>query len=216
MATLTLQPDGAAGIDTHVRQNSANTNYATYQYEEACGYTGSKEHAFFKFDLSSLSGVTISDATLYLYGVGGGNSNTLNIYRVLAASGGWTEANATWNYAVASSTRWAGDTGNDGGADAGGGVSGTDHSGTLMGTASFSATAGAETSFALNVTEFAAMVAANYGIIVKSGVTSYTVMQMASSDNATAARRPKLVVDYTPAVTFRPWYAPRARLIGSM
>jgi hypothetical protein len=215
MATLTLQPDGAAGIDTYIDKASADYSGTNVTYFQIKGFSTIISSGLIKFDLSTLAGATINSATFSLFGLGFGINLTLNIHRILAANSGWTEG-ATWNYANGSSIRWAGDTGGNGGNDAGCSVGGTDVSNTTMGSAAFSYTAGVETQFTLNTTEFGLMVAANYGMRIVSASGNATVCQPASSDNATAARRPKLVVDYTPAVTFRPWYAQRARLIGSM
>jgi hypothetical protein len=149
-----------------------------------------------KFDLSGIpGGATIDSATLYLYGVVAGNG-TFDIYRILPANGTWTEAEAMWNYQADNSFRWVGDTDNDGGVDAGASVKGEDYSSDMLGQMAFVGTDGTENQVALDLTEFAAMIADNYGMIIMDNGSSATYKYPATSDHVTAARRPKLVVYY--------------------
>lgn len=203
MTIRTLQPDAAAGIDTYVGLLSPDTNSDTAEFLGVRGWPTTKENALIKFDLSGLAGATIISATLSLYGLGSGSSGTFDIYRILAANSTWTKAGATWNH-TDGANHWAGDAGSDGGADAGCSQSGTDHSATLIATGAFNSTAGQESTFALDLTEFGLMVAANHGVIIKDAAVSAGEKQPGSSNNSTAGRRPKLVIDYLGSGS--PWY----------
>ena len=134
MTTLTLQPDATDGIDTYVYEASANANFGTGVTLSLIGFAALRQRVLIKFDLSSIpAGATIDSATLTLYGQGSGADNTpLAVHRILAASGSWTEAGATWNFQDGVA-RWAGDAASDGGTDAGCTQSGTDFSATTMG-----------------------------------------------------------------------------------
>lgn len=192
---LTLQPDASAGIDCALwfwDGFYSDTNYGT-----AASYViyGTTRPILIKFDLSSLAGKTITAATLYLYSAQTTTANSrIYVYRILAANASWTESGATWNHAVKSTVRWAGDVAQDGGSDAGCSVIGTDISATAMCSISGPAVVlGTEVSFSLDLTEFSAMVSANYGLRIWA-TWNYV---FCLSDHATAGYRPKLVVSYT-------------------
>jgi len=197
--TLTLQPDAAAGIDTYIWTSVPNNEYATRAYLDQLipNYP-----ALLLF--SGLSAITdpntVTSGTLYLYSTGtdycSGNQSGY-AYRILSANNGWIEA-CTWNYAdgAGASDRWAGDTGSDGGADAGCSVSGTDYSSTALGTYTFinNSVDGTEYAISLNLAELKLMVATNVGIYTGTTTQGW---QSHSSDSLTAGYRPKLVVNYT-------------------
>ena len=184
-------PDPTSGLDTELRQGSATSNFGT---DTAVGANASAtvgRTGLIKFDLSSIPGdATIDDATLYVYNatlVGG--AATLTWYRILAANSTWTEAAATWNK-TDGSTNWAGDTGGDGGADAGCSVSGTDYSSTAIGSSVWASSEAVDTEhiITLNTTEFAAMVDANHGMAMRPRlVVNYTLAGAEFSASLTAA-----------------------------
>lgn len=212
MATLTLQPD-AAGIDTHVYEASADSNYAAWDAFEIRQFGTSRAFALLKFDMGGIpAGSIINGATLYLYGSGGSYDDTLTLYRILAADSAWTEA-ATWNYADGASVRWAGDAAGNGGTDAGCSVSGTDYSGTAIGAAAFAKTLNAETAFVLDLTEFRLMVAANHGLRINRA-NGLNPVRPCTSDHATAANRPSS--SSTTRRRQQAWYARRPGGGGSM
>jgi hypothetical protein len=194
--TLTLQPDAAAGIDTYVRSDQADTAYGT----AAAIYGGNAWVGFIEFDLSPLVGKTITSGTF-----SGWNASqkfgvvVLNLHAILAANSGWIEE-CTWNHAdgAGASQRWAGDTGNDGGADAGCTVSGTDYYATYIGTHTTDGDVPAdeEMQWDLDTAQLTSMVTANYGM---KFVPTQSDISIHSSDYTTAALRPKLVVDWTVA-----------------
>ncbi len=200
--TLTLQPSAADGIDTFTASWAADTNYAAsiaiYLHSNAIT---TNCRGLVKFDLSGIPvGATITSAMLtltpYAGNVGG---TTLQVARILPANNAWTESGATWNYAVSAATRWAGDVGNNGGADAGCSVVGTDYSSTFMHEEPILDPT-TPLVMELLLSEFNTLLTANHGIVLRNyhptnANRDYTI---ASSDHATALWHPKLVVDYTP------------------
>ena len=209
--TLTLQPDGDAGIDTFLNKYSTSRDsiYGTQVSLDLVGSTNQRR-SLLKFNLAALAGVTISSATLsfWIYEAKGWGTSALKCHRILAANSGWTEAGATWNHAVHDTVHWAGDADSDGGDDAGCTVSGTDYAAAAMATGSVGTDAvGTQFDLTLDTTEFASMVAANYGLVLfdTGNPDSYS---FDSSDGSTAGERPKLVVEYTEAGGGgNPWYA---------
>jgi hypothetical protein len=200
MATLTLRPDAAAGVDTFLQQSAPDTVYGTnVGLQLRSKATGAARYSLLKFDLSALIGATVVSATLTLTdsGTGAASDYNVGIHAILAANAGWDEL-STWNYKTPSTVRWAGDAGADGGTDAGCSVAGTDYNAVAMG--SFTAVAPHATdekyNVALNVAQFQAMVAANYGMVL---VIAEDILEaLYSSDHATESRRPLLVVEYIP------------------
>jgi hypothetical protein len=207
--TLTLQPDGTAGIDNYVTTENATTNYGTAN-QLVFNNNGSTT-ALVKFDLSSISGATINSASLNFWGsdtLDYGEA-TLTARRILSGNSGWTETGSNWNYAVSTTTRWAGDSSSDGGADAGCTVSGTDVSSTAMGSLACSSAnlgaANAAISISLGTSEVSSMVSANYGIaIVVTTGSFYDYFSVHSSDGSTSGYRPQIVIDYTAGGTSTP------------
>jgi hypothetical protein len=201
--------DATTAFDTYVATGSSTDRSGAWELKAGC-LTGSESAlALFKFTLTSLEGATITDADLYLYdGTISTVAATYHVNRILSANSGWLES-AIWDYADGSGNtdRWAGDTGNDGGADAGCSISGTDYSSTDLSTLALSSgSSGTERDFDLDNTEFANMVNANYGLVVYNPGT-YERWYFCSSDNGTTGYRPKLVVTYTEAAAGNPYYA---------
>lgn len=194
--TLSTQPDAAAGVDTVIYNWAADNNYSTDSYAEVT----LNSNILTKFDLSTLEDTTIDAATLsfYVQDAVAWGTRSVKVSRILAANSAWTESGATWNYAVATSTRWAGDAGSNGGTDAGCSVSGTDYSSTPLATKNMDSgfAVNSEFAFTLDGTEFTAMVDANYGMVVTCTADA-DLSAFYTSDYTTAGSRPKLVVDYT-------------------
>lgn len=199
LSVETLQPAAAAGVDTCICGGaSADNNYGT----NAVLYVRSSEpwRSLIKFDLSGIpAGSTIFSATLSLWTAQQrAGTGTVTAYRILPANSAWTEAGATWNHAVHNTSHWAGDAGQDGGADAGCSVSGTDYSATTLGSTDFADGEVADTQhdIALNASEMQNMLAANHGMVLgRTAGTRY--MEVWSSDYAVdGTKRPKLVVYY--------------------
>ncbi|VAV85753.1 hypothetical protein MNBD_DELTA01-135 [hydrothermal vent metagenome] len=100
MATLvTLQP--ADGKDAHIAALDPTTNYGAFEYLTA-NWTGTgsiDDKGLLEFDLTSLAGANIIDATLSFYHVfNSGNGATFDLFRNTAA---WDEAAVTWDSAPA-------------------------------------------------------------------------------------------------------------------
>lgn len=87
-----------ATADATLDANAATTNQGTGNFTTGEYGTGAQvNRALIKFDLSSLSGKTISSAVLKLYETGADYSSasgTIEVYRVHRA---WTELGCTWN-----------------------------------------------------------------------------------------------------------------------
>lgn len=203
--TLTSQPNGTDGNDTFTAEWSANTvggyldNLVMNKLDPGYSSIG-----LIIFDLSSIpQSATIDSAYLHLW-----NQDTAaasldyEAHVILSANSSWTESASTWNYIISgSSTRWAGDTGNDGGNDAGCSVAGTDYSNTTLGSWTYAANTAANTehTITLSVSEIASLVQnGNYGWAIISK-TANSWLGWNSSDYATASYRPKLVINYTEA-----------------
>lgn len=213
---VTVDPtltDGYGGdvntaIDTYVRASAADTSYesnTTLTFRTS----GDTWQVLMRFEVSSVAaGSTINSATLHMWNI---STSTLNRnfghYPILSANSGWIET-STWNYAVPSTIRWAGDSSADGGADAGCSVSGTDYNASSMGTLAYVANTDANTEHqvSLNTTAVAAWLSANYGMLIKMA-ESASGFGWHSSDSSTTGYRPVLVVDYTAAMSGNPWYA---------
>lgn len=185
MATLNIQPSGASGKDTYIDASAQTTNYGSSTTIDVLGPASTKR-ILIEFDLSGIpSGAFINSATLRLYctSVSNAGGQNVQIHRGLVS---WVEAEATWQQ-KSTSVAWPG--GNGGG-------SGTDYSASET---SFIAVVGASADYDFNVlsdvSAYAAGSATNYGWwLITAGFRTKT---FASSDNATAANRPELIIDYT-------------------
>lgn len=201
--TFTSQPDATAGIDAFTREDTADTNNGTATTIAISGLATSRRIGLLKFDLSSLTGVTVTSSTLSLWnGTVLANSRTQDVFPIKAANSAWTEAGATWNYAVASTTRWAGDTGANGGTDAGCSVSGTDYNATASGSFVQASSEAVDVQYDITLVtaDVQAMIAANYGWSIVNRDAATGTKSVRSSDYATdATKRPQLVVVYTTA-----------------
>lgn len=204
--TLTLQPDAAAGKDAQLTGGaSAAKNYGASTY--LFGITGG-ERTLLYFSLAAVpAGAICSSATLTLYQAGAGPSKafTLTAYAIAAANTGWAEGtkNAAtagagepcWNAKAADgaggvTTAWAG--------SAGLSTAGTDYVALALGSTSGNRADISGTGYAISLTpaSIAAWFGAdtnNHGLLV---VPSADTGVIASSDHATAAYRPKLVIEY--------------------
>ena len=170
--------------DTRFSSGSPTSNYGSDASLRVSGVTRS---GVMVFTLSSLSDVTVTSATLYMTKTGG--SGTLTLNRILAANSGWTEMGATWN-TKDGTNGWAGISTYGGCL-----VPGTDYDSDALGTMDMAIDNGARASASLDLDEFAAMVAGNYGIAFRAG--SSDDVTPASSDHDTSGYRPVLTVEYT-------------------
>jgi hypothetical protein len=192
--------DVSTSIDTYIHANNPDTNYGTSDYLVSSIYTpGWEQYSFLRFSLTSLAGRTIKTAVLSLYQstAGGVNPYTADFHRIKVANNSWTEAGATWNH-TDGSNHWAGDTGNNGGSDAGCSVSGTDYETAVLGVLYGLGTgySGNEYPVSLDLAEFQNLIYNNYGIILRYTSSDNSSCVLYSSDYATTSLRPKLVVQY--------------------
>jgi hypothetical protein len=186
----TLLPD----IDNYLLKNAATTNYGTQVTIQARASATAERAIIIKPDFSSIAaGAVLTSVKLYLKITAiivGPITFTLNA--ILAANDGWTETGSTWDTKDGAAA-WAGDTGANGGDDAGCSVSGTDFNATALG--SFvvqNSVADQEYEIVLNLAQMQAMLTANYGILLRSN-TNATV-QFHSAEAVVAANHPRLVL----------------------
>lgn len=192
--TLTIQPDGTAGVDTFIDNyvDFVDTNFGTNAslFIGDSGPGGERTRSLLKFDLSSLpSSALITSATLSLFASSDFSSNarTFRVYRVKRA---WTETGATWNKWDASNN-WS----------TAGGFHEDDTEQTDIGSRAFTAT---ETlnefkDFVLTPTNKADLDLGN-GWMIKADTESSDMYLFRSSDHGTADERPRLVIIYQVAI----------------
>jgi len=191
MSEVTLSPSA----DSYIEQLNPTTNRgsATSLYVGEDNLSTALIRLLIKFDLSSLSGYTVTSAVLKLYEVAtanySANQRTCRAYRVLRV---WTEAGVTWNKYDGSS-----DWGTVGCAN-----TSTDREATDVGTCVFPATevADAEYSFTLTASAVQAMVDGSFtnnGFLLQMDTETADQHEVRSKEYATEALRPVLVVNYT-------------------
>jgi len=202
--TLTLQPDASAGIDTTIYEFTPTINYGvTVTFTAGKSAIGNRLRLLLQDDLSLVpAGAIISSAvrTLYCTFEGVTTDYNVSLHRGLTQ---WYEGirdgatpdatnGSTWNQRNANTgapLAWG----------AAGGLSGTDYTGLATVTTSIT---GALASFDFDITAdvvaWLANPAINFGNWgLGDEATNNSYKQFASSDNATAANRPKLVIIYT-------------------
>ena len=202
--TLDVRPDATAGKDTKLISSLTNNNY---------GITGTllgatTDKMLVEFDASSIPATATCDsATLSLFQAGSSAALafTLTAYSIASGNAAWIEGtknNATagtgepcWNYREYNTVNWAG--------SAGMATSGTDYEAAALGSVSGNRSDANGTAYAISLTttRIAGWFGAsntNYGLLI---TTSAGCGNMGSSDNATAAYRPRMVIDYTEAST---------------
>lgn len=169
------------------------TNTSLYIGEANTDADGNQNMILVKFDFSSIpAGAVINSATLYLTQIAEESSNnrTAVVYRCLR---NWTESGATYNK-YDGVNNWG-----TAGARATTDIDTTN----VLGTRAFSGSeAGGEKAFSLNTTEITKMINgsySNYGFVVTlTNIPQVNdLYRFASSGNATATNRPKIVIDYS-------------------
>lgn len=181
-----------SSADTMLLDTGATTNYSTETQMYVGEYNGGAQigRSLVKFDLSSLSGKTISSATLRLTDLGSdfaSNTRTMHVYRLLR---NWVEAEATWNV-YSSGNNWG---------TAGAGNSTTDYNSTSLGSLSIDATesAGEQYDITLDAATIQSMVDGgvdNYGFLLKMETESDDMHQLGTKEHGTAGYRPTLIVE---------------------
>lgn len=204
MTTVTLQP-GSTGLDTEITIAAPTANFgARTDFHAGYSTVGNTYKGLIKFDLSSLpDNAIIISATLSLYCTAEDSTSdaTVNVRRSLVE---WYEGvkngvapdagqdGSTWNLRNANgSVAWA-----SGGA---GGGSGTDYASSATDSKSITTTGQFfDFNVKADVQAFLNGSATNHGWwILVDAILATNRKYFASSDSATAAQRPKLVIVYS-------------------
>ena len=225
--TLTLQPDGASGLDSFIGDYSPTTNFGTSDVIFVGDVNAGLNQAIrsmIRFDLSSLPlAATVTAATLSMFeyyasdspGVG---SWAVGLRRLLRD---WIEAQVTWNiYSTGNNwtTAGASSNGNDRAASDSASL-------TLDGTAANAFVNWTSATLADDVQKMRSGVYGNYGWLIQAptiespGVAQFGGNGWRSAEFATAAQRPQLVITYTLPTAGRsffvaPFQAPFGSLFG--
>lgn len=198
MTTLTIQPDAAAGLDNLIHKHYPNDNYGALpvlnigENDTRVDYV---LRTLIKFDLSDLpADAIISSATLSLWCFEdlSSNARTFRVYRQKRA---WIELESTWNkYDTDHNWQTAGGFGAD------------DCEQTDIGSRYFTSTEtlGEFKDFDLTPTTKAGLDLGN-GWLIKVDTELNDQYRFDSSGGATAAQRPKLVIEYTLPSVGRSW-----------
>lgn len=204
MPEITLQPAGAAGIDTYIQEDNPAVNQgglANMFMGWPTAPAPNNHDILMKFDLSFIPPGSIIEAatlSLWLEWVNLGAPGTCFIARILAGNFDWTEMGCTWNTKDGANP-WAGSAGCE--------TSGVDIAGAPLWTGIPGVGVGAFHDFDLDPTAFQAFLdVGNYGFKYYAGDRNPTVvrhMRYTSSDGA-AAQRPKLYIR---------WREPAIRLV---
>ena len=181
--TITLQPDGIIGIDAHVDNYNPNNTDANYPVINAgyntVGGTPTQSHNFIQFNLSSIpTGSTIVSASLSLWHstIANHSTSTNNEEIFSKVTQAWSESTVTWNTQPSFSS------------------TDTVHIGT---------TTIGDDKLNINLASFVQSwvntPAANYGMVMHLDNDPGTIgryQSYASSDDANATTRPKLVITF--------------------
>jgi hypothetical protein len=207
--------DATTYKDAWLSPGAQQTNYGAY--ERILSGTADN-NGLIEFDLSDIpEGSTCDSATLYLYQIATNaptrNGMTIDVYSIANANAAWIEG--TKNAAAASAgepcwdalasdgaggvtTAWAGSEGCS--------TSGTDYEASILGALAVGSASAAGTEYSNTLTttridDWFGSMDANYGLLLRVVEDGYGVGRIASSDHATTGYRPKLVVEYTEAVS---------------
>ena len=182
----TIQPDAATGLDTDLDQSLPTTNTGTSVSIRVDDRNTRQLRALIIFNVSSIpANAKIRYAGLQLYQTSSsGGSFNAGVYRMTK---GWVETQATWNVNQ-TGTNWA--------------SAGGDFAAASYNITNLTITSGAwkEWNVTKLVQEWVNGTYANYGLIIMNSSTGAALTDtktFASSDNATAAYRPKLVINYS-------------------
>jgi hypothetical protein len=181
-------------VGTFLYQGNTTANYSSWTYWQV-SYDGWRSTAVFKFDLSSFpAGATINSATLRFRVYSGGHGTTstdIRFHRILSGNSDWLYTAASWDYrkTAGGNTAWAG----SGGCL----TAGTDFSSTVLGGRD-AIQQNTTYTIDLNTTEVAAMVANNYGILIKKlDPAAANGNNICGTLYETVDYRPYIEIDYT-------------------
>ncbi|MDH3509067.1 MAG: DNRLRE domain-containing protein, partial [Gammaproteobacteria bacterium] len=191
---VVLQPDPTSGSDTYVYEWKSTWNYGTSPRIWAdYRFNDSQAHALIKFDLGSIPfGARISSAVLELYSENPSlDGGAISVHRVTQPwiegdEAGGLGAGATWTVSGDGASNWT--------------TAGGDYE--LLPEATTTVPAGIGWSswdIASLVAGWVAGEFSNDGLLLRPAAsgTSSTAAHFASSDNSTAALRPKLTIEYS-------------------
>ena len=203
--------------DTMLFSSHSDRNHGGRDYVSTYDYTGALGRSLVRFDLSSLNitnlDITAATFSMYAYKKGAAPGNIMvGIHEIMQANADWVEGNgagtvpiagaSSWDYKKHSTARWAGDTGNDGGADAGCSVAGTDYVGTALASFDVAATGWVDWTFTaagLDLLEdYADGTKDNAGFYVYQTDGGRYLDYYSSEYTGDASLQPKLVVTYVP------------------
>lgn len=170
-ATLVLQPDPAAGKDSHIRAGGPSSNYGTYGQLTVNWSPNQANRGIVEFDLSPCNGATINSAYIDLYNRANSPNDFFGIHRVTAT---WSEMSVTWSNQPA-------------------------HIASAYASLNVPSTGSYKFDVKTLVSEWAAGTYVNYGFKLIKRTESSTYPYFCSSDYGTATYRPKITVDYTPS-----------------
>jgi len=199
--TLTLQPNGANGLDAYIL-SADNNNYGGaggMGIGERNDYTNNYARSLLKFDLSALpANAEILSVTLSLWTDGdlASNDSTISAYRLKVP---FSESQATWNNA-ASGAPW----------QSPGAAGANDRESAAIGSmqVAHNEPLGVEKQMALDparVQEWVSGAVPNHGLLLKTEAELNDRFNFKTSDNGTTSQRPKLVITYRmPSTGFEP------------
>ncbi len=198
--SYSVQPDGAAGLDTRMLSALPTTNYGTNPRLDIGEHRTANNigRVLLEFNLAPIptgSEITAFTVSLWKSGNDANNNRTLRVYRVLRD---WVELEATWNIYS---------TGNNWGT-AGCANTTTDREATEIGSLALILAGVGERQWELDgalndYAEVEAMIGGgpsftNNGFLFKADTEDADLYYFRSSDYGTAADRPKVAVTYTP------------------
>ncbi len=198
--SISVQPDGTDGFDAFVYEGNPDSPYGSAGSLGLNSAAGIRRISLIKSDLSGIpEGSEITAAKLHLWS----NDDTMiidihcSVHAILAANGAWSKSGATWNYGNDGVFCWAGDSGEDGGADAGCSVSGTDYNAAAMGSWTYKANDPENTEYVidLDIDQVQIMFTNNYGMVLHEDDPGQLI-GVQSSNYGTAGNRPLLEVNY--------------------
>lgn len=192
----------AGTSDAYTYNSSGDSNFDTTVLECHNQFGSGTRRCFIKFDVSSIpSTATVSSGVMRLYSNNNPGSGTISAWRVFKA---WTETGVTHNDWVNPNSEWAtvgcGNASDSGSDNSGDGTDFDRKSTAEAAVAMGSSTGDHDWTITTAVQEWVDGGWANNGLLVftSSGTTS-DGHDFASSENATTANRPELLVTYTAA-----------------
>lgn len=184
---LTLQP-GPEGVDNYIDEDSRTTNNGDWNTLWLDSDSGKQFRILLRFDLTSVpTGAVVHDAVLWLYLKNGGKAAPF-AYNVSSVTKPWVEMESSWNF-YSAGNRWATD--------------GGDYDPLSFYRGTLENIIGWHT---MDMSKLAdlwtrGLVTNNGIIIVPDSIAGNAWKPFVSSDDGSAAQRPKLTINYTMPVS---------------